>query len=92
MLHGDFEELLRDERRNIHLRQQKIRLKKKNNHNWSRSALQLGQCLFLYLLCAADQYGSKEAQSHPQLVHESLVICDISERQKKECFFRPNTS
>lgn len=58
----------------------------KKNHDWPRFALQLGQIL-LHLLSPADQHGGEEAQSHPQLVHEGLVICDVSEQRKTRNVF-----
>lgn len=34
-----------------------------------------------HLLRSADQHSGEKAQSHPQLVHKRLIICDVSEKK-----------
>lgn len=81
VLHGNFKKFPCDEWCHIHLRE---REKKINKCSVSQHPETLTpHSPICHLLGSTDQHSCKEAQSHPQLVHKSLIICDVSE--KKYC-------
>lgn len=78
VLHGNFKKLLCNEGCHVHLREKERILKQLRSASKDFNATPVFIC---HLLCAADQHSCKEAQSHPELVHERLIIRDVSEKK-----------
>lgn len=91
VLHGDFKELLCDERCHIHLRERETSLFKNDEDEFKTFKVFIFIESKFHLLGPTNQHSCRETQGHSQLVDKRLVVCDVSERKKKSVPSRHRT-